>query len=53
MAINIALNESHQTGSMMDYVENRWDISQSQLDQLSDIDMSEIKKWEKEIGMYV
>lgn len=53
MTINIALNESHQTGSMMDYVENRWDISQSQLDQLSDIDMSEIKKWEKEIGMYV
>jgi len=51
MYINIALNESHQTGSMMDYVKGRYDVSESDLDKLSNIDNKTIKKWEKEMRL--
>jgi hypothetical protein len=51
MYINIALNESHQTGSMVDYIEQKWDVSQRDLDNLSGIGPSTLASWNKEIQM--
>lgn len=44
--VNIALNEAHQTGDMMDYVSEKHDISMSDLDSLSNRD---VKDWDKEL----
>jgi hypothetical protein len=51
MYINIALNESHQTGSMMDYVSEHFDVDKGDLDRLSDIEQNKIKEWNKDIVM--
>lgn len=51
MYINIALNESHQTGSMRQYIESMWDVSEKQLEDLSNIDKKTLEDWNKEVGM--
>ncbi len=53
MHINIALNESHQTGSMMDYVEEQYEVNKDDLDKLSNISSSVLKNWDKEVAMMV
>jgi hypothetical protein len=53
MYINIALNASHQTGYMMDYVENKWGVSKQDLDRLSDVSDSDLQDWNKEIKMAI
>ena len=53
MYINIALNTSHQTGSMMDYIEQEHNISQSDLDELSDVSDSDLKAWNKEVNQNI
>lgn len=55
MYINIALNTQHQTGSMMEYIEGLYDVSEKDLNHLSNMDNKEIQEWEKEIielGVY-
>ena len=44
--INIALNTSHQTGEMMDYVESHYNVSKNDLQDLSDKDTS---KWDLDL----
>ena len=50
---NAALQESHQTGQMMDYIEQQYDVSASHLENLSNMDTSEWKKELKEMGLKV
>ena len=45
--INKALNEVHQTGEMMDYVQMGYGVSKADLDTLSN---ANIKKWDHEIS---
>ena len=47
--VNIAINASHQTGSMLDYISNNYDIDKDYLDYLSNIGTKELKKWEAEL----
>ena len=53
MNINIALNTSHQTGSMMEYVNERFGVSKDDLDELSNIGEDKIAEWDKEINLNV
>jgi len=53
MNINIAINTTHQTGSMMDYYEEHFGISKKDLERLSKIDTSEWDKELKEIGVLI
>ena len=53
MYINMALNESHQTGSMMDYVEIIWNVGEEDLDELSNVDDATLEAWNKEVGMFI
>ena len=53
MNINIALNTSHQTGSMMEYVEQQFGVSKDDLDELSNIGEDKIAEWDKEINLNV
>ena len=47
VGINRALNEAHQTGEMLEYVQIRHDISKSKLDALSN---REVDDWKGELG---
>jgi hypothetical protein len=54
MTIHIALNTQHQTGGMIDYIENEYDVSKRDLDELSSMGNKGSKvmqKWDKEVGM--
>ena len=53
MNINIALNTSHQTGSMMEYVNERFGVSKNDLDELNDIGEGKIAEWDKEVNLNV
>jgi len=44
--INRALNETHQTGEMMEYVEKGFGVSKADLDAFSNAD---VKKWDREV----
>ena len=46
---NIAFNASHQTGGMIDYIGDRYDVDKAYLDYLSNIPEKEIKEWEQEL----
>ena len=48
-SVNIAINASHQTGSMLDYISNNYDIDKAYLNYLSNIPQSEIDEWEAEL----
>jgi len=47
VGINRALNEAHQTGEMLEYVQNHHDISKAELDALSN---RETDDWKGELG---
>lgn len=51
--INIALNTSHQTGSMMDYVEQEYGVDKRDLDNLTKSGDKFAKKWDKEVQKIV
>lgn len=46
MVINIAKNTSHQTGSMMDYYQEMWNIDEGDFESLSDYN---VRDWDKEL----
>lgn len=47
--INVALNTMHQTGKMMDYIQDKTDLSKKDLDRLSNLDSKIISKWKKDL----
>lgn len=47
--INVALNTMHQTGKMMDYIQDKTDLSKKDLDRLSNLDSKTISKWKKDL----
>jgi len=47
VGINRALNEAHQTGEMLEYIDARYNINKSELDDLSN---REVSDWNKELG---
>lgn len=49
--INIATNATHQTGSMMDYYEERYDVSEYELDRLSNQNTEDWDDELEEIGV--
>jgi len=49
--INIATNTAHQSGSIMDYYEERFNVGKSDLDVLTNKDVSEWDKELREIGV--
>jgi hypothetical protein len=51
VVVNLATNAVHQTGSMMDYYEQRYGIEKRDLDNLSNQDVSEWQLELKEIGV--
>jgi len=51
MTLNIAKNLSHQTGSMMDYYEEKFDVSAEDLLRLSNTDVTAWNKELKQIGV--
>ena len=46
MLINLAKDSVHQTGSMMDHYESRYDVGESDLKDLSDMDT---RDWDREL----
>jgi len=53
--INKALNAAHQTGPMMDYISDRYEISSDLLNNLSNLGKNEIDAWNRdltEIGVW-
>ena len=53
MQLNIALNQAHQTGSMIEYVYEEYGVSKRDLDNLSNQDVSIWDKELKFIGLYI
>ncbi len=51
MYINIATNTTHQTGSMMDYYEEQYEVTKTDLERLSNIDTRDWDKELREIGV--
>lgn len=47
--VNIALNASHQTGLMMDYIEYMHDTTPEDLENLSNKSEEEINKWDRDL----
>jgi hypothetical protein len=52
-SLNRALNEAHQTGSMMDYVSEQYNVGETDLDNLSNMDVSAWNKELKKMGLKV
>jgi hypothetical protein len=49
-AIHLALNSTHQTGDMMDYINEMYhDVDNNLLDELSNTDQDTLNKWKQEI----
>jgi hypothetical protein len=49
-AIHTALNSTHQTGEMLDYINQDWaDVDKQLLDELSNPDQATLNKWKQEI----
>ena len=53
LTINFSTNATHQTGSMMDHFETRFNVSKTDLDILSNQDVSHWNKELKEIGVKI
>lgn len=53
MTLNIAKNANHQSGSMMEYYEEMWELDYVALEKLSNMDVSEWNEELREIGVVI
>ncbi len=53
MQINIAVNTTHQTGSMLEYYYEKFEVGKFELDVLSDMDTTEWNRELQEIGVEI